>query len=117
MVEKVDKAPCLCGGEGVFLDRVTLRCYCLECSASPKTSTENVYFQFLDMLIPFDKGDKVSCRQAKNDGTWESDGEGTITDISKSIEDGATEKFPVYTVKLRSGRIKKYTAICLTRLH
>lgn len=106
---------CWCGDPSVFRDKVTLRDYCLECSLDPKKSSQNVYFQFLDITLPFVVGDTVDCFQAGDKDRYV--GNGIIQEISTDLKEGGTPAFPVYRVKFDKGRDRWFTAICLRRTH
>lgn len=106
---------CWCGNRAVLKDRITLREYCLDCALSPKRSSEDVYRQFLDALVPFAEGDQVDCFQAGDIDRYV--GNGKIIRVSTDLEEGGTPTYPVYQVEFSEDTTRWFTAICLKRTH
>lgn len=114
-MSEIKTSTCWCGNEAAVQDKITLREYCLDCALSPKTSSESVYSQLLDSMIPFAVGDRVDCFQAGDINRYV--GNGKIVQISTDLEEGGTPVFPVYQVEFDGGLNKWFTAICMRRTH
>lgn len=106
-------APCWCGNDSAFTDKITLRDYCLECSLDPKRSSMNVYLQLIDLTIPFVVGDRVDCHQAGD--KKRPLGTGIIVEIDTDFKEGGTPYYPVYRVEFEEQEDKWLTAICMRR--
>lgn len=105
---------CWCGQPAVFLDTVTSKEYCFSCSLTPDRSSDDVYLQLLQSLLPFEVGDEVECYQAGDRQRYI--GRGTIEEISTDLDEGGTPVFPVYRVKFKKGEGRWFTSVCFTRV-
>lgn len=104
--------------EIAYTEDETARPFCGECSAALPPAPEDIALLFLMASTPFKPGDRVEARTAAQIF----DGVGVVTDVSMSLEHGATPVYPAFKVVLESKAHDLapdeayYTEICLTRV-
>lgn len=86
--------------EIVYTEEGTDRPFCRECALQLPPSTDELAVLFLQLTIPFHVGDRVTARQAITIDEFRTEGVGVVEKIDTSFENGGTQVFPTFLVKI-----------------